>query len=249
MNLIYRGRLNLPLLFVSVFISVYLSACAGQVGRAGDRLGRLERDISDLRSFQAEQTSQINALQENLRALSGRVEQLEYGQERKIGGDLTKLQEDLSSLKRRVPPPPIVPIAELEADESRLSNSENEAGRFLYNALTSLREGKFDSARSMASEAEASGRSTEILPLALFWQGVANEGLGDNKQALKAYYELSSSYPKHTRAALSLYRQGSVLIRLGDSATARLTYQKLMAEYPKSNEAQAAKDRIKDLKR
>ena len=243
MNSTKRGRTYLPLLFILI-----LASCAAQGGRSGDRLGRAERDISDLRAFQAEQTSQLNSLQEELRSISGRVEQLEYGQNRKIGGDLTKLQEDLSSLKRRVPPPPIVPLSELESDEGRVSNSENEAGRFLYNGLSSIRDGKFDEARSMFSEAEASGRDSEIFPLAVFWRGVASEGLGDHKEALKAYYELSSSYPKHPRAALSLLRQGSVLIRMGDSSTARLTYQKLVAEYPKSSEAQAAKDRLKDIK-
>src|ERR1700751_5063499 len=77
---------------------------------------RVQSNVTDLRSFQAEQTTKISSLETELRQISGRLEELELARNRKLGTDLSNLPQDLSDLKPRVPPPPIVPAAMLEND-------------------------------------------------------------------------------------------------------------------------------------
>ena len=77
----------------------------------------LQRSVNDLRAMQSEQTDIVNSLDSQVKALAGRLEEMEFAQNKRFGSDLTGLKEELSSLRRRVPPPAVVPVPELEADE------------------------------------------------------------------------------------------------------------------------------------
>ena len=124
-----------------------------------------------------------------------------------------------------------------------------EAGRFFSQGLTQLRRASFSEALALLQEALASSYNTELYPYLLFWVGVCNDAMGDNRSALRAYHELTSGYGKHLRTPLGLLREGSVFIRLRDSASAKLTFEKLIADFPNSEEATLAKARLKDVSR
>ena len=234
-----RGSWVLPLVISG------LCSCVPS-GRMTSDITRVQRDVSDLRSFQAEQTTQISSLQAQVRTLNGRLEELEFSQNKKIGSDLTTLRDDVSRLRRRVPPPPIVPLAALEEDESLAGSLPGEVASVFNDALGKIREGQFRDALALLQQVQDMSANNESYANILFWIGVANEGLGDNRSALKAFYAISSNYPRHPRAALTLLREASVFTRLGDSSSARLTYQKLISEFPKSPEAATARERLKE---
>jgi len=223
------------------------SGCSQNTSKLVTDVTRLQKELNDLRGFQAEQTSQISSLQDRLREVSGRIEELEYSQQRRLGGDIDRLKSDLSNLKRRVPPPAVVPLAQLERDESMIPTLPPETGRLFDDALVALREAKFSESATLLNECLAQSYKAAWYPNVLFWLAVAHEGSGDFKSSLRYYYELSTDYSKHERAALALLRQGSILIRLGDTPSAKLSFQKLIAQYPKSAEASQAKGRLKDL--
>ncbi|MCB0310242.1 MAG: tetratricopeptide repeat protein, partial [Bdellovibrionales bacterium] len=145
-------------------------------------------------------------------------------------------------------PPALVPLAALEEDELLASSMTGEAGRLFLDGLSHLRTGQFGDSLAALQEALALGYNQPWYPNVLFWIGVANEGLVDNRSALRAYHELSSRYPKSSRTPLTLLRQGSVLVRLSDSSTARLTFEKLVAQYPQTTEAEIARKRLKDFR-
>jgi TolA-binding protein len=230
----------------AIVTAIMLSGCATQDLRKD--ITRLERSINDLRAFQAEQTDTINSLDSQVKALSGRLEELEFSQNKRLGQDLSSLKEDLSSLRRRVPPPAIVPASELEVDEVWANSVAEEAGRLLTDSLQRLREGKFNEAIPLLQNAVEQLDGTDRAAVPLFWEGVAFDGLHDDRQALRAYAEVVSRYPKSQRAPSSLLRQASVLVRLGDPKAARLSLQKLLDDYPRAPEAAIAKDKLRDLK-
>jgi TolA-binding protein len=212
------------------------------------RVDSLERSIKDIRSLQADQTTQMFELNTRLRQLTGHLEELEYGQKRHVSSNLQALQADVTNLRRRVPPPAVVPAMQLESDEALAAKLPPEPSRLFNNALVKLREGQFQDALSILQTVSGMGNGRLWQANAMFWIGVCHDGLGDNTSALTAYHKMASAFPKHERAPLALFRQGSVFIRLGDSKTAKLTFQKLIAEYPDSTEAARAKERLKDLK-
>lgn len=223
-----------------------VSGCAAY--DLGKKVSRLERSISDLRALQAEQSESLQSLDGQLKLVAGRLEELEFASNRKIGSDLTALKDDLSALRKRIPPPPGVPTAELEADESWAKGLGDETQRLFVDSLGMIREGKFADSVSLLENAVEQAQSTDKAGPILFWLGVAHDGLLDNKGALRAYAGVISQYPKSHRAPSSLLRQAEVFVRLGDRKTAQLSLRKLVDDYPKAPEVAEAKERLRQLK-
>lgn len=55
--------------------------------------------MNDMRAFQAEQTESINSIDSQVKLISGRLEELEFSQNKRLGSDLSAIRDDLSSLK------------------------------------------------------------------------------------------------------------------------------------------------------
>ena len=238
---------NVRALAAAAFAAFLLVGCSERMNKLELDVKRMEGSLNDLRSFQAEQTTKLSSLETEIRDLSGKLEELQYSQKRQIGSVIDTLQSDVSSLRRRFPPPPIVPAATLEEDEAGISRMPSELAGPVGQGLQNLREGNFEKAASYWDEALYLTGSTQWAPLCLFWRGVSYDGLNDYKRAVEAYHEVATKFPKHSRAPLALLRQASVLIRLGDKVAAKVTLEKLIASYPKSGEVARAKERLKDL--
>jgi TolA-binding protein len=223
-----------------------LSACVPQVDTLKVDLARLDRNVGDLRSLQAEQVTEVAALRAELRQLTGRLDEIEYSQREKLG-DLSTMQGDLSRLSQRMPPPAIVPVQALEADEGSIPDLPVDVGQRFAEGLTRIRAGNFAQAGAPLQEALDLGPTNAWAPQILFWIGLVGEATSDLPKAASAYLEIVSRFPKHSRTPLALLRQGTVFIRLGDKKAARLAFKKLTVDFPKSPEAQRARERLKDV--
>jgi TolA-binding protein len=228
-------------------VLICFAACGSGLKQVRSDLKRLERSQGDIRARQADQTSAISALQDGLRRLSGRLEELEYLQRSRVGTDITSLKRDISSLQRRVPPPAIVPGLLLESDEVLAKKLPPSLSSLFMEILSQLRTGAYREALSNVEKALSFSYGGEGTPELMFWKGVSYDGLGENRKAISAYSELVGEYPKHDRTAVGLLRLASVFIRIGDTRTAKLTFQKLIADFPKSSAAAQAKERLKDV--
>jgi TolA-binding protein len=231
---------------VLMSVVALFSGCAA----GGGSIKSLERSVADLRAMQSEQTDALSSLDSQLRALSGRVEEIEFAQNKRLGlgSEVSALKEDLSNLKRLVPPPAAVPVPELEADEEWASNLPAEQAQLFVDSLALIREGKFTDALPGLKEVSERLGSSPKTAQPLFWQAVAHEGLAHNGEARGLYFEVSQRYSKSNRAPTSLYRLALLLARTGDKKTATLSLRSLVEKYPKSPEAPMAKDKIKELK-
>ena len=227
---------------------VLLLALSGCSSTLQSDVEKIQSDQRDLRSLQAQHTSEMSTLQSQLRELSGRVEQLEFSSGTKINGDLNALRQDLSYLKQRVPPPAIVPAMALDADEAYAAPLTFDGSASLAEALSFIRSGSYREALTLLDQVLTLTAGRKEGGYALFWRGVSYEGLNDNRQAVASYGELTLGMEgEHPRKPLALLRQGSVFIRLGDANAARAAFSKLIADYPKSTEAAQAKERLRDL--
>ena len=223
-----------------------LSGCSTEKLEKG--ILKNEKDISDLRKYQADQTTRISALEDQVRVLNGKLEELEFSQNKRLGSDISSLRQDLSSLRRKIPPPAIVPATALEADEISAERLPASIGQQYLEALSKVRTGDFSLAKSHFDELRALTEGTEQEVFMLFWLGVVYEGLSDDKAALEAYLMASGKYPAHSRTALCMLRQAGVLLRLRDMKSAQVTLKKLISDFPRSDEAMKAKTKLKDLK-
>jgi TolA-binding protein len=234
---------TLPIFFL---FSLTLFSCA-PIDTVQD-VERLNSSIKELRTLQAEQNSKLSSLQSELSQITGRLETLEYSQEKRIGGDLSALQKDLSDLQKRVPPPPIVPASLLEEDESKLSRAPSEVRGALESAFQYLRNGKFSDAALRFNEALATTNGTALGVDIQFWLGVVAEGEGNTKDALRSYLMVVNQGARSRKAPYALLRQAEILIVVGDSKAAKATMRKLITDHPKSVEAAVARNRVKEIK-
>jgi TolA-binding protein len=225
-----------------------VAVCSSCTAGLEQSVKKLERSVADLRAYQAEQTETINAMDSQLKVMSGRLEELEFSQNKRIGTDLSALRADLTSLRKRVPPPSIVPASELEVDEVWANSLPPEVGATFLDGLSRLREAKYTEAISLLQDAAEKLDGNDKAGVVLFWQGVAYDGASDDRGALRAYSEVVSRYPRSPRAPSSLLRQSSVFMRFGDSKTAALSLKKLIDDYPRAPEAERAKEKLRELK-
>lgn len=234
-------------IFFVLSIAFMLTGCS--VYDMGRKVGRNNRSIRDIRALQAEQAEAIASLDGQIKLILGRLEELEFSQAKKVGGDLSALKQDMTALRKRLPPPRGVPQPELEADQGwAITNLPEEQGRIFLDALSFLKEGKFAEAFPLLETVRNQLQSSEKSGPVLFWLGVASDGLSDKKSSLLAYSQCAKNFPKNHRASGALLRQSEVFVRLQDRKTAELSLKKLIKDYPKTKEAQIAKERLKQLR-
>ena len=228
------------ILIPTLLILPILCSCSS----VGEDVERLDDGLGDVRKIQAEHTTDISEIREEVRKLSGKLDELLYDQEQRIGGGLNNVQQELQDLKRRVPPPASVPATLLEQDEAIVGSLEPGLGRDFGNALSMVRAGNFKTAATYIDEAMLKDVDRKVSPLLLYWRGVSLENLQDYKGALLAYNDLVSAYAKHPRAADALLQQGIIFQRQGEAGLAKVTFQKLISDFPGSDASAAAKARI-----
>jgi TolA-binding protein len=235
-------------LITIALVSFISMGCAG-TAHLERQVDKLEKSLEALRKVQASQSSDLNTLQGDVQSLTGRLDELQHFQDQRIGREVSGLRDDISNLKSRVPPPAIIPATALEADEAFLATLNTDASRLVLDALVFLRDAKFREAQALLQNALEYGTKDPGYPYAIFWIGVAHDGLLDNTGALRAYNDLSTQFAKHIRTPLALLRQSDVFMRLNDRSAATITLKKLLADHPKSPEADSAKQRLSEFAR
>ncbi len=238
-------RTTLLTVAVSLVSILQFSGCSDNM----QRIDRLEQSINSMSTIQASHTSDIDSMRSELQALSGRLDEIQHFQDQRIGREVSVLRDDISSLKSRVPPPAIVPLAALETDEPELQGLNTAGSRLILDAIVFIRDAKYSEADALLQQALEYGSSDAAFVYAVFWAGVTADGRGDNPGALRAYNDVVVKYPKHVRAPLALLRQADVFVRLRDKNAASFALKKLVADYPKSSEAGIAKQKLVDLAR
>jgi TolA-binding protein len=219
-------------------MSLLLVGCADSVRRD---LIHLENSVDDFRALYSEQNGKLEQLEERLRSLQGRVEELEYSQKRTLGDEVSSLRDALSTLKRRVPPPGIVPEAALESAEASSKALPSEIAGLVSSSLGMIREGSFDKAIPLLDAALEKGEGQNFSAEILFWLGVCHDGQEDYRQALLAYHRIISLSADSPLAAVALFRQANVFLRMNDRKSYLATLRKLTSTYPRSAESKEAR--------
>jgi TolA-binding protein len=237
-----RGK-KLALVGVSFTSSIlFLSSCTQTLER---NIEAVKRDIATVRSTLAEHDAQMEDMNERVRELTGRLEEMEYAQARRIGAAMSDLKNQVRSLEARVPPPKGVPEEFLNEDQNALRSLPPEIAERFSKALSLIREARFHEAVPFLQSAIEEGQGHSVTANILFWVGVSYDSVKDAKNALRAFNELVTSYPKASRAPAALLAQGKIFRALGDDSTATITFKKLVKDYPASEEASSAKSYLK----
>lgn len=228
-------------LLICCVLALLSAACSG----SADLEKSLRSELRDLRGLQAEQSTELSQLREDVRALNGRIEELEYRSQ----GRTKELERTVELLGSRVPPPAGVPEELLRQDEEAIARISSPAALEFRKGLQLLRTGDFDQARKIFSRFAEENPGTAFSDNALFWSGIAYYKLGYNDQAIIAFSEVFQKYPAEDRVPAALFELAETFARMGSTSDAVATFRKLIDEHPRSPYSVQAKKRIPELER
>ena len=196
--------------------------------------------LQDVHNVQADLITRIDALQNELNLLSGRVEELEY----KLRGQTQQIEKRLDLVSSRVPPPDGVSEQLLNADEEALKSNSGQSAMLYKSGLAQIRTGDFEAARSTFTSFVESNPNTAYTDNALYWIGITWEMVGDYNKAIVSYSDTYQKFPAEDYAPIAIYQISECFNKLGDKKNANLMLQKLIDDYPKSRSAQQARAQL-----
>lgn len=198
----------------------------------------------------AEVTSQLDQIKRSLLDMNAQVEQLrgdlarQSGQNEVLARDLSELQRHQKDLQQGVDER----VRKLEPQTVSLDGKtfqvEPEEKAMFEDALAKLRQADF------AAGALGIGAFLKRYPAsgyresALYWQGNAQYGLRDYKEALITFHALLAQSPSHARAPEALLSIANCHGELKETKQARKALDDLIKNYPQSEAAQAARERL-----
>jgi len=229
-----------------------------------------EEQEQALRHQSASLRAKVNALNEEVRILTGRIEELEHHLQRQGQKDVDSVRAENNQIKKLAESaknnderifrleqylnieesaqkaPAEKPVAKIiPADKAEPELTEDEIYRMGKQAFD---QGDSDAARTKFQELIERFPNSQQADNAQFWIGEIYYREKWYEKSILEYQKVIENYPKGNKVPASLLKQGFAFMNLGDTANSRLILQELVKKYPQSNEAKIAKDKLKGLK-
>ena len=239
-------------------------------------LATREDEEQALRHQAASLRAKMEALNDEMRTLTGRIEEIQYllNRQTQVGAESVKVKEDkIDRLAKATKsndgriyrieqylnfePSKQIPPAGKSAEESTAKIASAPANKVkqelpedeIYRmAKQAFDQGDSDAARKKFQELIQRYPKSERADNAQFWIGEIYYREKWYEKAILEYQKVIEKYPKGNKVPASLLKQGFAFDNLGDKSNSRLILEELIKKYPKSNEAKIAKDKVKDLR-
>ncbi len=217
-----------------------------------------------LRQQAASTRAQIDEVREEMRALSGRIEELEHalrqprpagdGTDRPRDEKLARLEEAntqstqrLSRIEQHLKLEPLAAPASRIKPEGSSAKIASEAD--LYNkARQSFEQGNMGAARRGFEDFLSQYPVSDNADNAQFWIGETFYQEKSYEKAILEYQKVIEKYPRGNKVSSALLKQGLAFLSLKDRVNSRLIFEELVRKYPNTSEAKAASDKLKELK-
>jgi tol-pal system protein YbgF len=210
--------------------------------------------ILDLRSKTESLSSQLSAAQRTILDQSNRLDQLNQqlatlrGQNEELTNQVVTLQKqqkdyytDLDTRLKKFEPKQQT----VDGVEGTVQPGETDA----FNAASQqFRSGDFKNAAASFREFIAKYPQSPYQPTAQYWLGNALYALRDYKGSTATWQSVVKNYPQHPRAPEALLAIANNQLEQGQKAAARKTLQQIVAQYGESDVAQAAQNKLSQIK-
>ena len=198
------------------------------------RVAQLER-LADNQGL-IELARQLDALQAEVRALRGSVEELQFA----LNGAKEQQRAQYLDLDQR--------LQAVEEGAARLAAAATVAGSDptaqYQAAFDLLKAGKYDEARAGFQGFLASHPEHELAANAQYWLGEVSYVERDYDAALESFRKVLSNYPQARKAPDALLKTGYCQYELKRYAPARATLIKVTDDYPDTAAARDAAERL-----
>jgi tol-pal system protein YbgF len=238
-------------------------------------LDNREGEEQALRHQAASLRAKMDALNEEMRTLTGRIEEIQYllNRQTQVDAESVNVKEDkIDRLAKTAKsnddriyrieqylnfePSKQIPSTEKPVEKSTTKIAPAPAGQSkqelpedeIYRlAKQAFDQGDSDAARKKFQELIQRYPNSERTDNAQFWIGEIYYREKWYEKAILEYQKVIEKYPKGNKVPASLLKQGFAFSNLGDKSNSRLILEELIKKYPNSNEAKIAKDKVKEL--
>jgi tol-pal system protein YbgF len=130
--------------------------------------------------------------------------------------------------------------------DSETTSSNDAAERLYRDALELVQKDKeFGKAREKFTAFVDQYPQHALAVNAMYWIGETLYGDKKYENAILQFQDVIQMYPQHPKLPAALLKQGLAFYALGDNRNARIILEKVVDKYPESDEAQKAKERLK----
>lgn len=118
----------------------------------------------------------------------------------------------------------------------------------VYNeGYTQLSEGNYEESREKFKLYLSKYPNSSKASDATYWIAESYYRQGEFEEAILDYQRFIDTYPSDNRVPLSYLKQGLSLMEIGKNEEAQLFFETLIDKYPQSDEANTAKEKIREL--
>ncbi len=237
------------------------------IAQLKEQLASMSRDtgsITAIKESQSSLLSQMNDYSKDLQALRGRFDENKYFLDKTVKdlmaeNELQKARITAleNQLKASQTPPPAQPTAQKEAPKTNGQNAEKaaeaapkapeDAAKLYDEAHIAYKNKKYAEARKMFERFVKDYPKESLTPNSYFWIGETYYAEKKYEDAILAYEDFLKKYPNNEKARGAMLKQGYSFLELGDKKTGKVILETLIEKYPKSKEADAARNRLKNL--
>lgn len=237
-----------------------------KVDASGSKLDQQGETNQQLLNTSAELYASVERLQEELRVLSGKVEEADYSlqqnqlqsadTQKEKNSQVNRIEEIARSNKDRIIRLEQYLDYEIATKDLKKTAVEKEipaprekktlSQAELYAAAKeAFDSGQFEAAREKFQQLLKQFPKSENSDNAQFWIGEIYFREKWYEKAIMEYQKVIENYPDGNKVPASLLKQGLAFFNLDEKANARLILQEMINKYPASNEAKIAKDKLK----
>ena len=208
----------------------------------------------DLNSVYARQTrleSKMDRLTKEVRALKGsqgagtdvglreQVFQLEQ--------EVSNLNRSYSDLNAKLNRPSVYLPVPSEGGSEVVAGYMNTEEAIYNQGYTELSEGNYEESREKFKLFLSNYPESSKVGDASYWIAESYYREGEFEEAILDYQRFIDTYPSDERVPLSYLKQGLSLMKMGKNVEAKLFFETLIDKYPQSDEANTAKEKIREL--
>lgn len=228
-----------------------------------------DADGQTLRLQMASLRQQLAGVNEEMRSLTGRIEELEHQislRTQKESESISTSQDQLEQLAKSARSnderiyrieqylnfETSAPAAASGSTASKTAptvpvKKEPAEDELYRQAKQAFDQGDSETARNLFEELLKRYPKSERSDNAQFWIGEIYYREKWYEKAILEYQKVIENFPKGNKVPASLLKQGFAFLNLGDKTNSRIILQELIRKYPQTNEAKIAQDKLKDL--
>ncbi|MCU0584590.1 MAG: tol-pal system protein YbgF [Desulfobacterales bacterium] len=216
-----------------------------------------------LRQQAASTRAQIDEVREEVRALGGRIEEIQHGLRQQgpaaDNGDrlkekLARLEEQNTYIAQRLQrieqhlkiEPPAAPGSRIKPEASP-AKAASEAELYAK-ARQAFEKGDMVAARKGFDEFLMTYPGSENADNAQFWVGETFFQEKQYEKAILEYQKVIEKYPRGNKVPSALLKQGLAFLGLKDRVNSRLIFEEVVRKFPNTSEAKTASEKLKELK-